>query len=110
MQNEEQENIIEIENNEQLNEIIENDDNENVIVDFYAEWCGPCKRLEPIIESIAESEDYDVTIAKVDVDNNREIASDYEVQGVPTLHIFSEEGRNVFVGLTEREEIVKNLS
>jgi len=57
-----------------------------VLVDFYADWCGPCKMLEPIVEDIAETTD--ATVAKVDVDAHQGLAREYGVQGVPTLLLF----------------------
>ncbi|QPV62984.1 thioredoxin [Halosimplex litoreum] len=57
-----------------------------VLVDFYADWCGPCKMLEPIVEDIAETTD--ATVAKVDVDAHQGLAREYGVQGVPTLVLF----------------------
>ena len=59
-----------------------------VLVDFYADWCGPCQMLEPVVESIAA--DTDATVAKVDVDANRGLAAEYGVRGVPTLLLFAD--------------------
>ncbi|MEF8790183.1 MAG: thioredoxin [Haloarculaceae archaeon] len=58
-----------------------------VLVDFYADWCGPCKMIEPIVERIAA--ETDATVAKVDVDSQQALASQYRVQGVPTLSLFA---------------------
>jgi thioredoxin 1 len=59
-----------------------------VLVDFYADWCGPCKMLEPVVETLAE--ETDATVAKVDVDVNQQLASTYGVRGVPTLVLFAD--------------------
>ena len=59
-----------------------------VLADFYADWCGPCKALEPVVERIAETTD--ATVAKVDVDANQPLASSYGVRGVPTLVLFAD--------------------
>ena len=59
-----------------------------VLVDFYADWCGPCKMLEPTVESLAESTD--AAVAKVDIDQNQQLAQQYQVRGVPTLQLFSD--------------------
>jgi thioredoxin 1 len=58
-----------------------------VLVDFYADWCGPCKMLEPVVERIAA--ETTATVAKVDVDSQQGLASRYQVQGVPTLYLFA---------------------
>ena len=59
-----------------------------VLVDFYADWCGPCKMLEPVVERLAE--ETGATVAKVDVDANQQLASAYGVRGVPTLVLFAD--------------------
>ena len=63
-------------------------DNDVVLVDFHAEWCGPCKMLEPIVERIAT--ETDAAVAKVDVDDNQALAGQYGVRGVPTLVLFAD--------------------
>ena len=57
-----------------------------VLVDFYADWCGPCKMLAPVVEDIAKTTD--ATVAKVDVDAHQGLAREYGVQGVPTVFLF----------------------
>jgi thioredoxin 1 len=59
-----------------------------VLVDFWAEWCGPCKMIAPILDEIAEERDGDITILKLDVDANPESAIKYGVMGIPTLILF----------------------
>jgi thioredoxin 1 len=59
-----------------------------VLVDFFAEWCGPCKMMPPVLKQVKESLKDAVTIIKIDVDKNPMIAEAYQIQGVPTLMIF----------------------
>ena len=62
--------------------------NEPVVVDFYADWCGPCRMMTPAVEQLATEFAGKVTIGKLDVDVNQEIAIRYGVMGIPTLGLF----------------------
>ena len=61
-----------------------------ILVDFWAEWCGPCKMLSPSLDAIAKAMDGKVTIVKVDIDKNPQIPSQYGVRSIPTLTLFKD--------------------
>jgi len=77
-----------------------------VLVDFYADWCGPCKMLEPTVEAIARKTD--AAVAKVDVDQYQGLASQYGVRGVPTLLVFAD-GKQVeqIAGVQDEANLTK---
>jgi Thioredoxin domain-containing protein len=75
------------------------------LMDFYADWCGPCKNQDPILEEL--SEDYpDVEFEKVDVEADQETANDYSVRSLPTLVVENDDGVvQRFVGVTQRDDL-----
>jgi len=75
-----------------------------VLVDFYADWCGPCKMLAPVVERLAA--DSPAAVAKVDVDANQQLAGQYQVRGVPTVVLFADgEPVERFSGVRGEEEL-----
>ena len=79
------------------------------LVDFYADWCGPCKMIAPIIEEIA-NERTDITVGKVNVDNDAEIAIKYGISSIPTLIVFKD-GKETdrVVGFRQKGDILAML-
>ena len=79
---------------------------ETVLVDFYADWCGPCKMMSPVIASIAEEGLENVKVGKINVDDNGSLAEKYNVMSIPTIIVFKN-GTPVkgFVGVTDKNEI-----
>ena len=81
-----------------------------VLVDFWAEWCGPCKMVAPVLEELAEEYSGQIKFTKVDVDTNHKTAVDYGIRSIPTLLVFKG-GKPVdqLIGAVPRAEIKKRL-
>jgi thioredoxin 1 len=77
-----------------------------VLVDYWAEWCGPCKRIAPVLEELSQEYGDKVKIAKMDVDANSEIPARHNVKGIPTLMLFKNgEIMGTKVGLMSKREL-----
>ncbi len=82
-----------------------------VVVDFWAPWCGPCKAIAPILEELAGELGDSARICKVNVDNNSEIASKYEIRAIPTILVFKNGAvAETVVGLTSKEDLKAKLA
>jgi thioredoxin 1 len=79
-----------------------------VLVDFFAEWCGPCKTMAPILKDVKTQLQDNATIIKIDVDKNPEVASIYQIRSVPTLIMFKQ-GKPVWKqsGVVPTQELIK---
>jgi thioredoxin 1 len=80
--------ISSIDSMEQLNKIIETSGNRLLIFDFYADWCPPCKELDPILEKIAKEKSSTVTVYKINIDHNKGLANSFRVVGIPHVILF----------------------
>ena len=97
---------VHVESQSHFEELLE--DHGVVLVDFHADWCGPCKMLEPTVEEVAA--ETDATVAKVDVDELQDLAQSYQVQGVPTLLLFVDgEPADRMVGVQEKADLVGKI-
>lgn len=81
-----------------------------VLVDFWAEWCGPCRRIAPIVEELAGTYDGRATVAKMNVDENPSVPGRFMIRGIPTLLLFKDgQLADTLVGLAPKEDIARMI-
>ena len=85
--------------------------NKTVLVDFWAEWCGPCKMVAPVLDEIAGEHRDKITVAKLDIDSNPGAARDYQVMSIPTMIVF-QSGKPVkqIVGAKPKAALLRDLA
>lgn len=78
-----------------------------VLVDFFATWCGPCKMLAPVLKEVKDNLEERISIIKIDVDKNQQLASQYQVRGVPTMILF-QNGKQLWrqSGILQKKDII----
>ena len=97
-------------NNENFNKEVK-ELNKVVLVDFYADWCGPCKMMSPVIDEIAKKVGENVKVCKLNVDEAQDIAIEYDVMSIPTLIIFKDGSVvNKLIGLQSKSEVMNALN
>ena len=97
--------IVEINNENFEQEVLQSD--KTVLIDFYAQWCGPCKMLSPIVEQVATEND-NIKVVKVNVDENQDLAIEFGIKAIPTLVVIKEgKEANRAVGFLSKSEILE---
>lgn len=101
-------NTVEITDSNFEEEVLKSD--KPVLVDFWAEWCGPCRMIGPIVDELADEYEGKVKVGKVDVDNNQQISVDYSIRSIPALFIFKDgEVVDQIVGVVPKNQLQKQL-
>ena len=100
-------NIMEITSKWQFDEAVKSE--KLTIVDFWAEWCGPCRLLKPLLHKITE-DDKEITLLTVDVDQNQDLATEYDINSIPAVFMFKNwEIVDSFVGVMPEDEFLKKI-
>lgn len=103
-----EEDLIEVSDSNFEEEVLKSD--VPVLVDFWAEWCAPCRMVGPVMEDIAEEYSGRIRVAKLNVDANRETAAKYDIMSIPTVILFEKgEAAKQVVGAMPKDSLVKEL-
>ena len=101
-------NIIDVTETEFNDQVIEASESKLIVVDFWAPWCGPCKQLTPILEKIILKSGDKVTLVKINIDENQQIAAQLRIQSIPTVYAFKDKQIvNAFQGVIPENKIVE---
>lgn len=103
-------NIIDVNENDFESKVLEESIDKLVIVDFWAPWCGPCKQLTPILEKTISSSPDKIILAKINIDENQQIASQFRIQSIPAVFAFKDKQViDAFQGVIPESDIYKFL-
>ena len=101
-------NVIDVNESDFNKQVIEASENKLIVVDFWAPWCGPCKQLTPILEKIILKSGDKVTLVKINIDENQQIAAQLRIQSIPTVYAFKDKQIvNAFQGVIPENKIVE---
>ncbi len=101
-------NIIDVNETEFNDKVVEASENKLIVVDFWAPWCGPCKQLTPILEKIISKSGDKITLVKINIDENQQIAAQLRIQSIPTVYAFkNKQIVNAFQGVIPEGQIVE---
>ncbi len=101
-------NIIDVNEVDFNNQVVEASSSKLIIVDFWAPWCGPCKQLTPVLEKVVRSSGDKVSLAKINIDDNQQIATQLRIQSIPTVYAFKDKQIvNAFQGVIPENKIVE---
>ena len=97
--------VLKVRSNNFEEEVLKSE--KTVLIDFYADWCGPCKMLSPIIEAVA-NENEEIKVVKINVDNEQDLAIEYQVMSIPTIVVIKNgKETNRTVGVVDKNQIEK---
>ena len=101
-------NILEVNESEFNDKVIEASSSRLIIVDFWAPWCGPCKQLTPILENVAKKSADKITLVKINIDENQQIAAQLRIQSIPTVYAFKDKQIvNAFQGVIPENQVIE---
>ncbi len=101
-------NIIDVSEKEFNDQVIEASESKLIVVDFWAPWCGPCKQLTPILEKIISKTGDKITLVKINIDDNQQIAAQLRIQSIPTVYAFKDKQIvNAFQGVIPEGQIIE---